>query len=147
MSHRYGERLPPRSQGPLRPSSLSASVDRSGGNAEDADTMQAENDISTKNAIGIITDTGNNRKDASNISLLIPHAIEIDSWTLAQLKGHLEEVVIQKRIASGQARENLETRRLSLIERVTRIERAEERKRDAARRGEMLFLEILVEHN
>jgi hypothetical protein len=137
MSHRYGERLLSRPQGPPKPSSPSASGALSDDQAEQAPTAQAENVTAMGNATNIIADTENNRTDASDSALQVPSPEEMDPWTLTQLRAHLEEVVVQKRAASGQAKEDLENQRLSLIERITRLERAEEKKRDAARRGEI----------
>lgn len=140
--------LLPRSQGPSKPSSLSASGALSDGQAEEAPTAQAENVTAMGNTIDVIANTENNRTDApSGGALQVPSAEDMDSWTLAQLRTHLEEAVVQKRIASGHARNDLETWRLFLIERITRLERAEEKKRDAARRGALSLLEILIKLN
>jgi hypothetical protein len=136
MSHCFGERLLPRSQGPPKPSLPSASDALSDRQAEEAPTAQGENVTAMGIAVDVIAHVENYRTDPSNSALPLPSSDEMDSWTLAQLKDHLGEVVAQKRAVSGRARQNLETQRLSLIERVTRRERAEEKKRDTARRGE-----------
>lgn len=140
MSHRYGEKLLPRSQRSPKPSSPNTSGALPEDQAPEIPTTHAENITAIGNAAGVIADAENNCIDASDSALQVPSSEEMDSWTLAQLRAHLGEIVVQKQIASGQARNDLEAQRLSLIERVTRLERAEERKRDAARRGEMSFL-------
>jgi hypothetical protein len=139
MSHRYGERLS-RSQGPPKSSSPSVSGAFSDSQLEDAPIAQAENVTTIGNATNVIADTENHRIDAPKSTLPFPSPDELDSWTLNQLRAQMEEVVVQKRIASGQARKDLENRRLSLIERITRMERAEKKKKDGARRGEISFL-------
>jgi hypothetical protein len=137
MSYRYGDRLLPCSQGPPNPPSPSASVTLSNRQIEDASTAQDANNLTTESTIGADGDIENSPTDAPKRALPLPSLDQMESWTLAQLKGHLEEVVMHRRIVSSQERNVLETRRLSLVERVTRLERAEAKERDAARRGEI----------
>jgi hypothetical protein len=80
--------------------------------------------------------------EASNRSLPLPSPEDMNSCTLAQARAHLREVVIKKGHVTGQAKEDLEARRLSLSEHVTRLERAESKKKDAARRGEIFHLRL-----
>lgn len=137
MSHSFGERLLPPSQDPPEPSLPSASGALSERQAKEAPAIQGKNVTAMGNAADVIADVENYHTDASYSALPLLSSDKMDTWTLTQLKDHLEEVVVQKRAASGRARQNLEIQRLSLIERVTRLERAEEKKRDTARRGEI----------
>lgn len=135
MSHRYGERLLPHSQGHPNPSLPSASCILSCDPAKDAPTGQTDSVSVTKIGIDSIKDYERGYTEAWKGALQPPTPQEMSSWTLIQFRAHLEDLVMQKRQVSGQARADLESRRLSMIDRITRIERAEMKKRDTARKG------------
>jgi hypothetical protein len=142
MSHRYGERFPARSEGHSKPSLLSASFIHSNDQEANALATSAGSDITTENATATIPKVRSSLKEASNRSRPLPSPEDMNSCTLAQARAHLREVVIEKGKATGQAKEDLETRRFSLSEHITRLERAESKKRDAARRGEVFHLRL-----
>jgi hypothetical protein len=135
MSHRYGERLPTRSQGLAKRSPQCASSVYSHGQAEDAPTAQVKSGKSAINTTDGSTESQNSHKEAFKGSPANPSLDDMNSWTLTQLRAHLQDVVIDKQKATGQARVGLETRRISLIERITKMERAELMKKDTAKRG------------
>lgn len=142
MSHRYGERLPPRPRGPRKPSSLGASDAHSADRTDNAPAIPTESDTTRERTTAVLTEAGSSHTEVLKSALPLPSPDDMSTWSLAQARTHLEEVVIQKRKATGQAREDLETQRLSLIERVTRLERAEQKKRDAAKRSEILHFRL-----
>jgi hypothetical protein len=123
-------------------SSKSAAVDGViSDKAGNAAVRQDEIDIAMADTIA---DAENNHVEASGSVISAPEPDEMDSWTLPQLKVLLKNVVIEKRAASGREREDLEIERLALIELVTLAERAEEKRRDAAKRGNILPPQILL---
>jgi hypothetical protein len=114
------------------------------GNAGNPTVRQDEIDIAMADTTGLIADAENNHVETSGGVISAPEPDEMDSWTLPQLRVRLKIVVIEKRAASGQESEDLEVERLALIERVTLAERAEEKRRDAAKRGKILPPQILL---
>lgn len=137
MSHRYGERQPLRSQEYPKSSPQTEAGAFSEDQVEGAHATPVKSDIVAEKTTDVITDAESSYKGPLGSVTRVPSLDDINSWTLAQLRTQLEELFIEKRKATGQARGDLEARRLSLIELITRIERAEEKRRDAARRGEV----------
>ena len=135
MSHRYGERLPRASQGYLKSSPAGVSGVLSCDHSKDAPATQ----VKTGNTVGENTNgimgSQSSHTEALKGGRELPSPNDMNCWTLMQSRANLEDVVIEKRNVSGQARADLETRRLSLIEQITKLERAELKKRDAARRS------------
>jgi hypothetical protein len=115
---------------------------RSNDQEENALATSAESGITTENTTATIQKVRSSLTEASNKSLPLPSPEDMNSCTLAQARVHLREVVIEKGKATGQAKEDLETRKLSLIEHIARLQRAELKKRDAARRGEVFHLKL-----
>ncbi len=137
MSHRYGERHPSLPKVLQKHVSPDANHTSSGDQTENRPVAPPNSEIIKDGAANVIIGDEQSRRGLLDSTLPPPSSGDLDSWTLAKLRADLGETVIGKREANWQARENLETRRLSLIDRITRIERAEQKQMDAARRGKL----------